>query len=77
MNINKGYSLVESLVNSVGGGLGFLLAMVLFYGIREQTESADPPESFRGLPITLISAAILSFSFFGFKGVIENLFGAN
>jgi electron transport complex protein RnfA len=75
MNINEGYNIIESLVNSLGGGLGFLLAMVIFYGIREQTENADPPESFRGLPLTLISAAILSFSFFGFKGVIENMFG--
>jgi electron transport complex protein RnfA len=75
LNINKGYSFIESMVNSFGGGFGYLLAMVIFYGIREQTENADPPESFRGMPLTLISAAILSFSFFGFKGVIENLFG--
>jgi electron transport complex protein RnfA len=75
LNINKGYSFIESMVNSFGGGFGYLLAMVIFCGIREQTENADPPESFRGMPLTLISAAILSFSFFGFKGVIENLFG--
>ena len=74
-NINKEYSLVESLVNALGAGLGFLLAMVIFSGIREHTENADPPESFKGLPITLISVAILSLSFFGFSGVIENLFG--
>ena len=75
LNINNDYSLVESLVNSFGAGFGFLLAMVIFSGIREHTENADPPESFKGLPLTLISAAILSLSFSGFKGVIENLFG--
>ena len=74
VNINKDYTFVESSVNALGSGLGFFLAMVIFAGIREQIENADPPESFKGLPIILISAAILSFSFFGFNGVIENLF---
>jgi len=75
VNINKEYTFIESLVNALGAGLGFLLAMVIFSGIREQTENADPPESFKGLPVTLLSVAILSLSFFGFSGVIENLFG--
>ena len=75
VNINKEYTYTESLVNALGAGLGFLLAMVIFSGIREHTENSSPPESFKGLPITLISAAILSLSFSGFSGVIENLFG--
>jgi electron transport complex protein RnfA len=74
VNINKSYTYLESLVNALGTGLGFFLGMVILSGIREYTENTDPPESFKGLPITLISAAILSFSFFGFNGVIENLF---
>ena len=74
-NISKEYGFIESMVNALGAGLGFLLAMAVFSGIREHTENADPPESFKGLPITLISAAILSLSFLGFSGVIENLFG--
>ena len=74
-NINYEYTFIESMVNALGAGLGFLLAMVIFSGIREHTENADPPESFKGLPITLLSVAILSLSFFGFSGVIENLFG--
>ena len=74
-NIGKEYTYIESLVNALGSGLGFFLAMVIFSGVRGQIESADPPEAFAGLPITLISAAILSLSFFGFNGVIENLFG--
>jgi len=73
-NINEGFNLIESLVNALGAGLGFLLAMVLFSGIRRHTENATPPESFRGLPLALISAAILSLAFFGFSGVAENLF---
>ncbi|MDR1599358.1 MAG: RnfABCDGE type electron transport complex subunit A [Oscillospiraceae bacterium] len=74
-NINKEYGFAESLVNAFGSGLGFFLAMVIFSGVRGRTEDSEPPEAFRGLPITLISAAILSLSFFGFNGVIENLFG--
>ncbi|MCL1835354.1 MAG: RnfABCDGE type electron transport complex subunit A [Oscillospiraceae bacterium] len=75
-NIGKGYTFAQSMVNALGSGLGFLLAMVIFSGVRSHIESSDPPESFKGLPITLISAAILSLSFFGFGGVIENLFGS-
>ena len=74
-NINSEYTFIESLVNALGSGLGFFLAMVIFSGLRGQIESSEPPEAFAGLPITLITAAILSLSFFGFNGVIENLFG--
>ena len=74
-NINSEYTYIESLVNALGAGTGFLLAMLIFSGIREHTENMDPPQSFRGIPITLISVAILSLSFFGFSGVIEHLFG--
>jgi electron transport complex protein RnfA len=74
INITNEYTYPEALVNALGSGLGFLLGMVLFSSIREYTENADPPKSFKGLPITLISAAILSLSFFGFSGIIENLF---
>ena len=73
-NINKGYTFLEAIVSALGAGLGFFLAMVIFTSVREKTESADPPEAFRGVPLTLISAAILSMAFFGFEGVIENLF---
>jgi len=75
LNIRENLSFVQSLVNAFGAGFGFLLAMVIFSGIREHTENTDPPESFRGIPITLLSVAILSLSFLGFSGVIENLFG--
>ena len=75
-NIGKGYGFVESMINALGSGLGFFLAMVIFSGVRGRIESSDPPKSFSGLPITLISAAIISLAFFGFNGVIENLFSS-
>ena len=70
-----GATFVQALFNSFGAGLGFLLAMVLFSGVRGRIEDNDAPECFKGLPITLIAAAILSVSFFGFTGVIDNIFG--
>jgi electron transport complex protein RnfA len=73
-NINADYGFIESLVNALGSGLGFFLAMVIFSGVRSQVDRSQPPKSFEGLPITLVSAAILSLAFFGFNGVIENLF---
>jgi len=74
-NVSKGYTFIEAVLSALGAGLGFFLAMVIFTGVREQTATADPPDAFKGIPITLISAAILSLAFFGFEGVIENLFG--
>ena len=74
-NISDGYNFVESVVSALGCGLGFLLAMVLFSGVRSLLEGNNKiPKSFQGLPITLISASIVSLSFMGFGGVIENLF---
>ncbi len=74
LNIDEGYTFVEAMVNSLGSGLGFMLAMVMFSGVRSKLEGADIPKSFKGLPITLIAASITSLSFMGFGGVIENLF---
>lgn len=74
LNIDEGYSFIESMVNSLGSGLGFMLAMVMFSGVRSKLEGADIPKSFKGLPITLVAASITSLSFMGFGGVIENMF---
>ena len=74
-NIDSGLTFVESIVNALGAGLGFMLAMVLFAGVRGRMESSEPPESFKGLPITLVAASILAMSFMGFGGVVNNLFG--
>ncbi len=74
LNIDEGYTFLEAMVNSLGSGLGFFLAMVMFSGVRSCLEGADIPKSFRGLPSTLVAASITSLSFLGFSGVIENLF---
>ncbi len=73
-NISDGYGFVASMVSSLGCGLGFLLAMVLFAGVRGRMEGADVPKPFNGIPITLIAASIVSMSFYGFAGVVDNLF---
>ena len=74
LNIDSEYTFLEAMVNSLGSGLGFFLAMVMFSGVRSKIEGADIPESFKGLPVTLIAASITSLSFRGFGGVVENMF---
>ena len=74
LNIDEGYTFLEAMVTSLGSGVGFFIAMVMFSGVRSAIEAADVPKSSRGLPITLVAAAITSLSFLGFGGVIENLF---
>ena len=74
-NIDNSYGFLESLANSFGAGMGFLLAMVLFAGIRGQMETSDIPEALKGVPSVLIAASILSVSFMGFSGVVEGIFG--
>ena len=71
-----GFAFAEALVCAAGAGIGFLLAMVLFCGVRQRVEDADPPQSFKGLPITLVSAAITSLSFMGFGSLVENIIAA-
>ena len=74
-NITDGFNFVESMFSSLGVGLGFLLAMVLFAGVRSRIENCPAPKAMQGLPVTLIAASIVSLAFFGFAGVIENLLG--
>lgn len=74
LNIDNGYNFIESAVCAAGAGLGFLLAMVLFSGVRRRVEQAVTPKCFEGLPITLVSAAITSLSFMGFGGIVEAIF---
>lgn len=74
LNIDNGYNFAESLVCAIGGGVGFLVAMVMFAGVRSRLESCDIPKFLKGLPITLIAASLVSLSFLGFAGVVENIF---
>ncbi len=73
-NITDGYNFLESMVSSLGVGLGFLLAMVLFAGVRAKINEDEIPKPFRGLAVTLIAASFLSLAFMGFGGIVENLF---
>lgn len=69
LNITNEMNFVQSLFNALGAGLGFMLAMLLFSGVRERMETADIPEFLKGLPITLVAAALVSLSFLGFAGI--------
>lgn len=74
LNIDNGYNFIQSLVCAIGGGVGFLIAMVMFAGVRSRLESCDVPKFLRGLPITLIAASLVSVSFLGFAGLVEGIF---
>ncbi|MCI8608323.1 MAG: RnfABCDGE type electron transport complex subunit A [Firmicutes bacterium] len=70
-NIDEGYGYIQALVNSAGAGIGFLLAMVLFSGMRSKLEGNEAiPKCFQGVPITLVTAAFLSLGFMGFSGLV-------
>ena len=73
-NIIDGYNFLESMVSSLGCGLGFLLAMVLFSGLRSKINDSKVPAPFRGLAVTLIAASFISLAFMGFSGIVENIF---
>lgn len=75
LNVESNYGFAESMINSVGAGLGFMLAMVMFAGVRERMESCEIPKFMQGLPITLVAASLVSLSFLGFTGIVENIFG--
>lgn len=74
LNLEKELNYTESIVNSFGAGVGFMLAMFLFAGVRERMESCDIPKFLQGLPITLIAASLTSVAFFGFDGLVEGIF---
>ena len=70
LNFQESFNFIESLANALGAGLGFMLAMIIFAGIRTRLEKSDVPEFLKGLPITLIAAGIVSLSFLGFAGIV-------
>ena len=73
LNVQKGFSFIETLVFAFGAAVGFTLALVLFAGIRERMELADVPASLKGTSIALITAGLLSLAFMGFSG-LDNTF---
>ena len=73
-NITDGYNFIEAMVSSLGCGLGFLLAMVLFSGMRSRIDESKVPAPFKGIAITLIAASFISLAFMGFSGIVDNLF---
>lgn len=74
LNVQESYGFGQSMMHSVGAGVGFLLAMVIFAGVRQRLENNDIPAFLQGLPSTLIAASLVSLSFLGFGGVIERMF---
>lgn len=70
INVQEGYGLLESVVNGLATSVGFLIAIVIMAGIREKIEFNDIPESFKGMPIVLITAGLMSIAFFGFAGLV-------
>ena len=75
LNFEQNYGYIESIINGLGAGVGFMLAMVLFAGVRSRMESCTVSRSFEGVPITLVAASIVALAFMGFSGVLEGLFG--
>ncbi len=75
LNIDNSYDFAESMVNALGAGLGFMLALLLFSGVRQKLNTCNVPKAFEGVPITLIAASIVSLTFVGFAGIVEGMFG--
>lgn len=74
LNIDSSYNFLQSIANSFGAGIGFMLAMVMFAGVRQRMESCDIPKFMQGLPITLVAASLTSVSFLGFTGLVDGIF---
>ena len=75
LNFTNGYNYLEALFCAAGSGFGFMAAMVMFSGVRKRVDAANPPECFKGLPITLVAASSTSLSFMGFGGIMNSIFG--
>jgi electron transport complex protein RnfA len=71
LNIKEAHSLLNSIIYGFGAAVGFTMAMVIFTGVRERIEQSDIPESLKGVPISLIAAALVSIAFFGFQGLFQ------
>ncbi len=74
LNVEDQLTFLQAVINALGGGLGFALALVIFAGVRERVHAADVPKAFKGIPSTLVAASIVSMSFLGFNGIVEAIF---
>ena len=74
LNVEDQLTFLQAVINALGGGLGFALALVIFAGVRERVDAADVPKAFKGIPSTLVAASIVSMSFLGFNGIVEAIF---
>ena len=69
-NVQNSYNFIESVVSGLGTAIGFAIAIIIMAGIRERIEYNDVPESFKGMPIVLLTAGLMSIAFFGFSGIL-------
>ena len=69
-NIDDGYTFGQSLANSLGTSVGFLIAIVILEGIREKSENNNIPKPFQGTPMVLIASGLMAIAFTGFTGII-------
>lgn len=69
------FGFLQSLINAFGSGIGFMVAMILFAGVRQKMETCNIPKSLKGLPITLVAASLLAVSFLGFQGLVDGMLG--
>lgn len=76
LNIDNEYSFFDSVINALGAGIGFMLVMLIFSGVRGRIEKCNVPKALEGTPITLMAASIVSLAFIGFSGIVNNIFGA-
>ncbi len=74
LNIDSKYGFAQSMVHALGAGLGFMLALLLFSGVRQKLNTCNVPKAFEGVPITLVAASIVSVTFVGFAGIVEGMF---
>jgi electron transport complex protein RnfA len=71
MNVSFGYGFVKSVLFSTAAAVGFSFALVIFTGLREKIDRANPPRAFRGVAIALVTAGLLSLAFMGFGGLVK------
>lgn len=70
LNIDAGYTFIETLVNALGSSIGFFIAIVFLAAINERIQLSDVPEVFKGFPISLVTVGLMAIAFMGFQGLV-------